>query len=1167
MYEKKTGMWLFHRTSSPYNYSILMKLSLILPLLLTANMYVSALTFGQNFTLNKKGVQIETLLNELQRQTGYNIFYDETIVPTDARLDISYQKASLETVLTDIADKYQLSYRIMEKNIVLRKQKTSDRKALPLAGARDKIQQRTIMGTVVDDVNGEPLSGVTVQEVGYENSSSTDENGKFTMQLQGSDASLRFSLVGYHAKEEKIGSSDDIAVRLAVNIQEVDEVVVVGYGTQKKRLTTGASVQVKGEDLQKLSTSSVMGALQSQSPGVQITQSSGMPGEAFKVTVRGLGTIGDASPLYVIDGVAGGDINTLNPSDIESVDVLKDAASAAIYGSRAANGVILITTKQGKEGKLVFSYDAYAGWQNAYKLPSLLDAKEYMTIMNEVRFNEGQDPYDWANIIPKQYEQIDAGTWNGTNWLKEIHNDEALTQNHAFNLTGGNEQSKFSLGYSLSDQAGIFGKPVEPKFTRNNFRLNSEHILLKNDNFEIIKFGENLTYSYNEKSGIGIGDLYWNDIHNMLVGNPLLPVYNEEGDYYDQASKTADDWALDGATANPLANMVYNRGQNLSKNHSLLANAYLELQPIQDLKFRSSFGYKMNASSYRQYTPAFALSTTVTNAEDDVEQNQGNGYSLTFENTLSYLWSINDIHNFDALAGASMEKWGMGEDLSAANSISLFPGSWKNAWITNTPNISGTHTVISGAPWGEGGLSSFFGRLNYNYKETYMGTLIMRADGSSNFAKGHRWGYFPSLAAGWVISNESFMESSDNWIDFLKLRASWGQNGNANIDPFQYLATIAFDAKNGYYFGDNKNNLLTGAYADILPNSDITWETSEQLNIGVDSRFAMDRLEVTLDWYKKTTKDWLVQAPVLASYGTAAPFINGGDIENKGFELGLTWNETLNDFRYGISLNGAYNKNVVTRIANAEGIIHGPENILSQGTTEMYRAQVGFPIGYFYGYETEGIFQTVEQIEEYKSRGIGVLSNAQPGDIIFVDRDGDGTISNDDKTMIGNPHPDFTGGLNLNFGYKGFDLSVTATGAFGHQIAKSYRSFADSPLQNYTTEIFKRWHGEGTSNRYPRLTMGSHTNSQYISDIYIEDGDYVKIQNITFGYDLKSLLPNTPFGQARLYFTGQNLFTITGYSGMDPEIGYGNDETWVSGIDVGFYPTPRTYLIGLNLTF
>lgn len=1025
--------------------------------------------------------------------------------------------------------------------------------------------QQSVSGVVTDE-NGQPLQAVSIVEQGTTNGTTTDAAGRYSLNVSNSNASLLFSYIGFVSQTVAVANQSSINVTLVEDVNVLDELIVVGYGTQKKKLVTGATIQVDGEDLQRLSTASVLGALQSQSPGVQITQSSGQPGEAFKVTIRGLGTIGNSSPLYVIDGVPGGDINTLNPSDIASVDVLKDAASAAIYGSRAANGVVLVTTKQGKPGKLTLSYDAYIGWQNAYRMPSLLTAKEYMTVMDEVRFNEGQAPYDWAALIPKQYQQIQDGTWNGTNWLREIHNDDALTQNHAFNLNGGTEQSNFSLSYSYSDQEGIFGKPVEPDFSRNNFRINSNHTLLKNDDFDVIKIGENLTYSYSKKGGIGIGNIYWNDIHNMLVGNPLLPAYNEEGGYYDRASKVADGWNLDGATSNPLASMVYQRGLNENKSHSLLANVYLEVQPIQDLKFRSSFGYKMNSNSYRQYTPIYDLSTTTANPTDDVSQSQGMGYSYTFENTLSYARTFNDMHNVDALVGASMEKWGMGEGLNASNSNSLFPGSWDHAYIGNAYTI-GTTTVIGGMRWPEGGLSSFFGRVNYNYNETYMATLIMRADGSSNFAHDHRWGYFPSVAAGWVLTNESFMESTQGWLDFMKFRASWGQNGNASIDPFQYLATIAFDSGNGYYFGDNKNDLITGAYPDILPNPIITWETSEQLNIGIDSRFAHNRLGFTFDWYKKTTKDWLVEAPILAIYGTNPPFINGGVIENTGIELGLTWDETIGEFRYGINLNGAYNKNEVTRIDNREGIIHGPEHVLSQGTTEMYRAQVGFPVGYFYGYETGGIFQTQEQINNYRNQGLGVLVNAQPGDVIFVDNNGDGAITEADKKLIGNPHPDFTGGLNINFGYKGFDLSLTATGAFGHQIAKSYRSFADSPLQNYTTEVFQRWHGEGTSNKYPRLTMGSHTNSQYISDIYIEDGDFVKIQNVTLGYDLKSVFLNMPFSKARLYVTGQNLFTITGYSGMDPEIGYGYDQSWVSGIDLGFYPSPRTFLVGLNLTF
>lgn len=1024
-------------------------------------------------------------------------------------------------------------------------------------------QQRTVTGTVVDAIDNMGMIGVTIVERGTSNGTVTDLDGNFSIGLTSSNPVLIFSSIGYKTLEIEVGNQTTLNITMSEDTELLDELIVVGYGVQKKKLVTGATVQVGGDDITKLSTTSALGALQSQAPGVNITQSSGMPGEGFKVNIRGIGTVGNSSPLYVIDGVAGGDINTLNPSDIESIDVLKDAASAAIYGARAANGVILVTTKRAKTGNTQLTYDGWFGVQNVYRMPSLLNAKEYMAIINESRFNEGSPLIDFSQEIPNQYPLIMDGSWNGTNWLEETLNKNAITQNHAFGLTGGTDISKFSMGFSYSGQEGIIGKPVSPNFERYTARINSDYVILRVKDFDAVTIGENLTYSYNTKSGIAIGNIYWNDVHNLLVGNPLMPVYNSAGEYYDQPSKEADNWGLAGYVGNPIAQMVYSRGNNLSKNHSLFANAYLELQPIKNLKYRSNFGYKMNASSYRQYVPIYNLSTTSSNVSDDVSQSQSLGFSYTFDNTLSYLMSIDNTHNFDAVIGQSIEKWGMGENVSGGNSNTLFPGSWDHAWLVNTQGITANETSVSGSPWGAGALASFFGRVNYDYREKYMATLIMRADGSSNFARGHRWGYFPSVSAGWVVTNEPFMESTQSWMDFFKIRGSWGQNGNASINPFQYLATISFDKRNGYYFGNNKTDLVTGGYADILPNPDVTWETSEQLNLGFDARFLNSRLGVVFDWYNKTTKDWLVVAPILASYGTNPPYINGGDIQNRGVELGLNWRDRISDFSYGANFNIAYNKNKVIRIANAEGIIHGAEHVLSQGTKEMYRAEVGFPIGYFWGYKTAGVFQNADEVAATKAK----LEGAQPGDLIFVDSNGDGVITDDDKVMIGDPNPDFQSSFSFNLGYKGFDLSLTAVGKFGHQIAKSYRSFADSPLQNYTTDIFERWHGEGTSNKLPRLTSGSHSNWQTISDIYIENGDYVKLQNVTLGYDLKNLFKNMPLSQARIYFTAQNLFTITGYSGMDPEIGYGYDQGWVSGIDLGFYPSPRTYLIGVNLKF
>ena len=406
------------------------------------------------------------------------------------------------------------------------------------------------------------------------------------------------------------------------------------------------------------------------------------------------------------------------------------------------------------------------------------------------------------------------------------------------------------------------------------------------------------------------------------------------------------------------------------------------------------------------------------------------------------------------------------------------------------------------------------------------------------------------------------MANTSDWLSFLKLRASWGQNGNASISNFQYLSTIVLDTNASYAF-DSEDSFSTGAVGDVLANPDVSWETSQQLDLGIDARFFGSRLGVAIDGYIKDTKDWLVRAPIASVYGLNPPYINGGDIRNQGIEVSIDWGKHTGDFTYGINVNGSYNKNRVTRIANAEGIIHGDEDILSEGTTEMYRAQVGYPIGFFYGYKTAGVFQNQAQVDATKVK----YEDSKPGDLIFVDTNDDGVINEDDRTMIGDPNPDFTAGLNFWFGWKGFDFNVSGYGAFGQQIAKSYRSFADSQRDNFTKDVFQTWQGEGTSNKLPILTYGSNRNWQNISDIYIENGDYFKISNVTVGYDFRRLINMKNISKCRLYFAAQNLLTITGYSGMDPEMGKGTDDDWVSGIDVGFYPSARVFLLGVNLQF
>ncbi|MDR2467020.1 MAG: TonB-dependent receptor [Prevotellaceae bacterium] len=1036
-------------------------------------------------------------------------------------------------------------------------------------------QTKTITGTVRDDT-GEALGSVGVQVKGSQTGVVTDMEGNYSINVPDEDAILVFSYVGYKTQEVAVGNRSTADVILLNADLTLDELVVVGYGVQKKKLVTGATVQVSGSDLQKLNTASALTSMQSQAPGVNIVQNNGQPGAGFKINIRGLGTVGNFSPLYVIDGMAGGDINALNPSDIESIDVLKDAASAAIYGARAANGVILVTTRQGKSGKISVTYDGFYGVQNVYKMPALLDARQYMAIMDEINFNEGLAEYNWPSILGQYYEQAANGSWKGTNWIDEMRNKNAPTTNHSVNMTGGSDRSVFSMGLSYTGQEGTFGSTVASEYHRVTFRLNSNHVLWKNGDLKVLQVGENLLFSHIENNGIQTGNQYGNDISNALRAEPLMPLYNAKGDYFDYNDMKAMGLdRLDPMMSNPIALMEYERGYNKSKNYALNGALNLQLQPIKGLIIKTQFGYKLSASTFRSFQKPYVLSSTTSRNNSEVTQNMEAGWNWTWENTANYKFAPAERHHVDVLVGQSMEKWGMGEYLQARNINSLFD-DFDHAYIDNTPEIT-TATVINGNPWGAGALVSFFGRINYDYDEKYMLSLIMRRDGSSNFARGRRWGTFPSVSAGWVASNESFMEGASDYLDFLKLRASWGQNGNCNISNFQYLSTISFDATAAYSFGNNVNAQQTGGYADKLSNPDISWETQEQLDLGLDARFFNARLNLTFDWYSRTTKDWLVQAPVLGAYGmgtSGAPYINGGDVKNSGIEIAANWKDRLESgLSYGVYVNYSRNRNKVTRIANSEGILHGFSHAFTQGVLEMYRAETGFPIGYFWGYKTDGIFQNQADIDAWKAAGNGILQPApQPGDVKFTDLNRDGTIDRNDKTNLGDGHPDSRIGFGLNLGYKGFDFSITGYGAMEVQIAKNYRKFADSPKENYTTDVYRRWHGEGTSNLWPRLTSGSHANYMNFSQIFVEDADYLKIQNVTLGYDLKHVFPRIPFGQLRIYVQAQNLFTFTKYSGMDPEIGYtptdnSGDHEWANGIDLGNYPNPRTYLLGLNVKF
>lgn len=1019
------------------------------------------------------------------------------------------------------------------------------------------LNAQTVKGTVISGSDNEPLIGASVMVQGTKTGSVTDLDGNFTIEAKNGQT-LEVSYLGFITQKVKVNGSV-VQVTLQEDKHSLDEVVVVGYGVQKKKLVTGATVQLKGDDIAKLNTTNPLSAMQGQTPGVNIVSTSGQPGAAMSVTIRGLGTVGNSQPLYLIDGV-GGDITTLNPADIESIDVLKDAASAAIYGAQAANGVVLVTTKSGKEGSSKITYDGYVGWQTLGRKFEMLNSNQYMQIMDEALLNSNNmSPIDWTSL--SAIRDANGNVYN-TDWIDQAVDNGALTTSHSLAFTGGSKTSTYSISGGYTGQDGLIGGSDVSYYKRYNLRANSEHKMWNG----LVTIGEHVGFVYKDSRGMGTGNIYNNNLRSAFSTSPLVPVYDADGNYY---STVDSDWNKNDG--NPYGTMMMNR-YNQSKSTSVDANVYVQIEPIKNLKFKTVFGLNYGGSNYRSFTPIYKFTPQSGNGITKVNQSNGNGTSLVWTNTLTYDFNIKE-HHISALLGSETTKYD-GES-TGSYGVNLTAGfdDWEHAYVENTEKGHADRKV-SGGPYDATRGQSFFARLGWSWKDRYMVNATMRADGSSKFAKGHRWGYFPSVSAGWTLTEEDFMKSAASWLDFLKLRLSWGQVGNANINCYQYLAPVTTSNTN-YNFGatGGTDAWVMGAYTERLANEKVKWETSEQYNVGLDARFLRQRLSLTLDGYIKSTKDWLVQAPIRATAGTGGPVINGGDVKNKGIEVGLSWNDNIGrDFTYSVGANFAYNHNEVGNIPTLDGIIHGKDNQIYQNAEEFYRAENGHAIGYFWGYKTAGLFQNQKEINDWIAAGNGIYqADVKPGDVKYVDVNHDGVINASDKVDLGNGLPKYTFGFNFNLAWKGFDLSANFTGAAGFQIAQSYRDPSSSQA-NYSRRILKRWTGEGTSNEIPRVTYGDVGNWLF-SDLYLQDGDYIRLQNLTMGYDFKKLISWKGLSKMRLYFQVQNLFTLTKYDGMDPEIGSFNgtdgnsSDSWVSGVDMGYYPHPRTFIVGLNLAF
>ncbi len=1012
------------------------------------------------------------------------------------------------------------------------------------------LQGQRLTGTVTDAMNGDPLPGANIIVTGTTQGTVSNIDGEYTLDLGPGDHSITFSYLGYISENISVTlTAGETVVRnmsMSPDITTFEEFVVIGYGVQQKKVATGAIASVGSEEITSTPVLRIEQAMQGRTAGVQVTNLSGQPGEAPTVRIRGAGTTGNAAPLYVVDGMVVGGIDFLNPGDIESIDVLKDAASAAIYGARAANGVVLITTKSGTKGQMNVTYSGYQGIQNVANRLEMLDADQYRMLMNEGARNAGlSEPFDLNEVWP-----------HNTNWQNELFETNAPIMNHEVAVNGGTDRSTYSSSLSYFSQQGIIGGD-RSQFDRITARLNTTHQV--NDFFN---FGNNLAYTFIESRGIASNTSFNGAYSSALNIDPLTPVfqtdenilntypYNFEPVVTDDQGRTYGISNFVGAEiVNPLALLETQRAN--TRVDKVVGNIFGELEMIEGLKFRSSAGIDMAYVVNDSHTPLFFLNGAQNNTEKtNVSKNIQRYYTWDWENTLNYTRQFGG-HNLAVLAGISARKENY-EDLSGFNA-DVPVDDPNNVYLSMATDT--VWTAFGGAS--HYALYSQFGRILYDYESRYAFNFTLRRDGSSNFGPNNRFGVFPSLGATWIISEEDFFPQF-NALDILKFRASWGINGNDNIGRFRYISTI--NKSRGYIFGGGR---AFGASPSFVENADLKWEESEQFNVALDFGFFNNRLTGSLDYYIKTTRDLLEIIPIPGHVGNDPPVSNVGSVENRGVELSLQYRNFERELRYSFGVNTAYNHNEVTKIGNEEGILPGASWAVAGMVT---RAELGLPIGYFWGYVTDGIFQNQAEIFQHvNSQGQMLQPNARPGDVRFVDVNGDGRIDANDRTKIGNPTPKWTFGFDANFEYRQFDMSFLVIGTYGNDIFNGMQR-PDLRYTNRTVHALDRWTGEGTSNTVPRYTWVDTNNNNRISDLYIEDGSFLRMKNIQIGYTIpRTVLNRIQANNWRVFISAENLFTLTNYTGADPEIGAMS--SFDIGIDRGIYPHARTFRLGTTISF
>lgn len=1030
-------------------------------------------------------------------------------------------------------------------------------------------QKNTFKGVVLDDL-GEPVIGATVQVKGVKGAGAiTDLDGNFVIDAD-ANQTLVITYIGY--KDAEIRPSANMKITLKQDDKALDEVVVVGYGVQKKSVVTASIAKIGADELGKTQPVRVDAALKGLVSGVQVTTAGGQPGAASKIRVRGTGTVNSADPLYIVDGMPiEGGIDYLNPSDIQSIEILKDAASGAVYGARAANGVVLVTTKSGSIGKPVVKYDFSIGWQNPWRKRKLLNAAQYTTLMKEAASYQGETNID--NIL--------KGMGNSdTDWQDVLYNDNAPVQNHQLSISGATEKLNYylSMGY-YKDEGVIGGDYGRSNYERMTIRTNTTYNIWDESKvrnwLKTGKIGVNLAYSRICNTSMDINNLTGGSaLGNAMFLSPLMGVYAEDENALNSQyageiakygplvrdKKTGKLLNLPTKDFNELSNPLAWLSQPGEKYNSdkFVANFWAEFGIWDNLKFKTSYGVDLSFWGTDGWNQPFYMNAAQHNDKSSVWSSMNRGNRWQVENVLTYDKQLAQ-HNFAVVLGQSAIKY-TGRQIggSAQDMVALDPNK-ANLDFTTGLATDGKRDVYGGL-YSPHTLASYFGRFTYNYAERYMAQFTVRRDGSSNFGPNNKWGTFPSVSLGWNVTNEKFLEKRPEWFTKMKVRLSWGKNGNEAIGSFRYTANVAMG--NNYTFGGAGNQLVNGGSKPSgTPNADLKWEESEQYDAGLDLSFFNNSLTFTVDWFKKKTNGMLKTMSVPSYLGESKPWGNVGDMENSGIEFELGYKFRKGDWTFNVNANASYLKNKLVNLGNDTGY-ETSDNVHQIGNVS--RAENGQPYPFFYGYKTAGIFQNQAQVNAYvNSKGEKMQPNAEPGDVIFVDYNGDGVINDADKTNIGKGDPDWTFGLNFGASWKLLDFSMLWAGSFGNKIFDATRR-VDLRYVNLPEEFMDRWHGEGTSNTMPRFAWSTANDNNKVSDLYIKNGSYVRLKNIQLGVTLPKKWTETVFiSNLRFYVAAENLITITGYKGMEPEIYNGTQ----SGIDRGFYPQNRTITIGANVTF